>query len=204
MPGTRSAITTHGMLYTSRNARISISWRSRPRFSASRLSCCAAKLLARASVVRPAAVSCNVLRRPSAEDCSRVMRPRGGNVRLGQSAVGADHHQRRELRRADIDRRQRADEVLKHPHLQAPHEIAEMTVEHVERDRRARTPPRRRRPPQGQGRGRAAFRYSHYASPGRSAVLDVVPCGVALMARSATILVLTRIVVQVNNVPSGD
>ena len=83
------------------------------------VSCCAASAFARASSFCPSRVSCSACRRPSAEEGRRwvsaaPLQPvqqthqpraldaqRGGDFRLRQSGIGADHHQHRELRRAE-------------------------------------------------------------------------------------------------------
>src|SRR5581483_9562601 len=57
---------------------------------------------------------------------------RSGEFGLRQPTIGTDDHQHRELRRADIDRCERADEILENPHLKPPDEVTEVIVERVE------------------------------------------------------------------------
>jgi len=56
---------------------------------------------------------------------------------LRKPGIGGNHDQYGILRRADIDRRQGADEILEHPDLQPPDEIAEVIVQDADVDRLA-------------------------------------------------------------------
>src|SRR4051794_32885433 len=60
-----------------------------------------------------------------------------GQVRLRQAGIGGDHDEDGVLRGTDVDRGERADEILEHPNLQAPDEIAEMLVEDPDIERLA-------------------------------------------------------------------
>ena len=64
----------------------------------------------------------------------RALDPKEGcKLGLREPAIGSDHDQHRELRRADVDAGQFADQILENPDLQPPHEITEMGVEDIER-----------------------------------------------------------------------
>ena len=73
---------------------------------------------------------------PGALDAERL-----GELGLRQAGIGADDDNDRELRRAEVEAREPADEVLKYPDLQPPHEIAEAVVERAEIGRGVRPRP---------------------------------------------------------------
>ncbi len=87
---------------------------------------------------------------------------RGAELRLRQAAIGADHHQDRILRRADVERRKPPDEILEYPDLKAANEIAEPLIEGPKVDDRAALAPRRVVLQQGEARicGSVARRHS--------------------------------------------
>ncbi len=160
---------------------------SAPSFSASRASCVAASVLARLSDPLPSRVSRSACDRgvawripaarsgrafracPAAAPAGRARSPASSAMSDCDSpGIGGDHDQHRILRRPDVDGRQRADEILEHPDLQPPDEIAEMPVEHAEIEPGGVCRPRLAAwPAGGLRRANASSRRSDMADPNR-------------------------------------